>query len=101
MNAGHDTGSNDSVERANALALGMTPQSAARSKAGGYEPERREARLKQNGGPTAYQRGSNSMNTDNQVLQQSPAKKSRVGLPPTNRAGGMGRARQSESRFEP
>ena len=46
MNAGHDTGSNDSVERANALALGMTPQSAARSKAGGYEPERREARLK-------------------------------------------------------
>ena len=56
MNAVHDTGSNDSVERANALALGHTPQSATR-KHGGYEPERREARGRQNGGPQAYQRG--------------------------------------------
>ena len=47
MGGAFDSGSNDSVERANTLALGLTPHSATRKPIearSGYEPARRDVK---------------------------------------------------------
>lgn len=87
-----ETNSNDSVERANALALGLTTtNSAPRKAAPAYEPERRD--VKPRAAPKSYQREQReTMGSENQVIDSSPVKKGRVGLPPTNRTAGKVRS---------
>jgi len=67
MGSTPETGSNDSVDRANALALGMAPQNR---KNGLYEPERHERLPRTSGQAHEYHQGANNggMNSENSVL---------------------------------